>query len=146
MNQTRPPNPELISAAEPAGFGAEAPLLIVDRTDMLTRLDGDEELMVELIRLFLAECHQRVAAIKAAIDGRDGPQLAAAAHALKGAALNVSTPALAETSRILEYIGLEGRFEAAAGAWTQLLATSAAAFDALAQLDPATASGSAAPP
>jgi HPt (histidine-containing phosphotransfer) domain-containing protein len=141
MNEMKPLDPEPLLAAEQTGSGAEGPLLIVDRTDMLARLDGDEELMIELIRLFLAECHQRVAAIKTAIDGRDGPQLAAAAHAMKGAAMNVSTPALAEASRVLEYIGLEGRFEAAADAWKQLLAAAAPAFDALAQLDPTTAGG-----
>src|SRR4029077_14775060 len=84
------------------------------------RLSGDHELMVDVINVFLEDLPARLAAIKDAVTARDAGALRAAAHALKGAAGNLSAGGLFDAACVLERIGTESRMDAAGGAWRQL--------------------------
>ncbi len=95
----------------------------------MNRVSGDRELMSEVIRLFLDDCPARLAAIEKAVKSRDPEALRTAAHALKGAAGNLSATGLFEATAVLERIGAEGRMEAAEGAWRQLWAEGANVMD-----------------
>jgi two-component system sensor histidine kinase/response regulator len=84
------------------------------------RLSGDHDLMIDVIHVFLEDLPVRLAAIKDAVTARDADALRAAAHALKGAAGNLSAGGLFDVACVLERIGAESRMDAAEGAWRQL--------------------------
>ena len=82
--------PELVEAVEGAvpepegvdgGYGVGTAL----RTEVLSRLGGDRELLSEISSLFLSECPRHLEKIGRAIAEGDGEGLESAAHALKGA-------------------------------------------------------------
>ncbi len=91
-----------------------------DEEALRQRLGGDDELMADVIRLFLEDLPARLAAIKDAVDGRNAEALRTAAHALKGSAANLSAGGLHEAARVLERIGSESRMDAAQAAWRRL--------------------------
>jgi signal transduction histidine kinase/CheY-like chemotaxis protein len=105
----------------------------IDRDDVLHRLGDDEDLFTEVVRLFLEDCPVRLAAIKDAVDRNDGEMIRQMAHALKGAAGNLSAVGLFEAAGTLERLGAEGRLEATHGAWRLLSAEAALAMDTLRQ-------------
>jgi two-component system sensor histidine kinase/response regulator len=107
----------------------------VDRDQALERLGGDEGLFTEVIQLFLEDCPARLAAIKRAVDRGDADQIRVTAHALKGAAGNLSATGLFDAASTLERLGMEHRIDAARAAWRQLSAEAAAAMDALRQFE-----------
>ena len=80
----------------------------LDLDDMRERLGDDEELVSDVIRLFLEDYRLRLDAIASAIEARDPERLRAAAHLLKGGALNLSAPGVVEATRVLEAIGGSG--------------------------------------
>jgi HPt (histidine-containing phosphotransfer) domain-containing protein len=103
----------------------------IDRDDVMRYVGGDEELFVEVIRLFLEDCPARLSGIKAAVERGDAEAIRQTAHALKGAAGNLSAAGLCEAARTLERIGADGRIDAAAAAWRRLAAEAASVLDAL---------------
>ncbi|HEV8209840.1 MAG TPA: response regulator [Vicinamibacterales bacterium] len=121
----------------PAALQPPAPTVAVDREQLLMRLGGDEELLTEVVDLFLADCPVRLTAIKAAVDARDAAGIRTAAHALKGAAGNLSAVRLVAATHTLERIGADGRLEATQAAWRLLAVEASAAIDALRQMTPA---------
>jgi two-component system sensor histidine kinase/response regulator len=101
----------------------------------MKRLGGDAELFAEVSRLFLEDCPIRLAAISAAVDREDAEQIRATAHALKGAAGNISAIRLFDATSALERIGAEGRLPAARAAWRRLEAEAAIAMQALREFE-----------
>jgi two-component system sensor histidine kinase/response regulator len=91
-----------------------------DEAALLHRVSGDRELMGEVIRLFLEDLPLRLAAIQHAMLGRNAEALRAAAHALKGAAGNLSAGGLYEAAGALEQVGAESDMSAAEASWRQL--------------------------
>jgi two-component system sensor histidine kinase/response regulator len=89
-----------------------------DRDDFLERLDGDEELFVAVIQLFLEDCPEQLDAIKAALDARSAEDVRISAHALKGSAATLSAFRLAEAAERMERFGAERQLDEAAAAWT----------------------------
>jgi HPt (histidine-containing phosphotransfer) domain-containing protein len=77
----------------------------------------------------------RLAAIRAAVDSHDAERIRTTAHALKGAAGNMSAQGLFEAAATLERIGAEGRFDAADAAWRALSVAAANVIDVLTKLD-----------
>jgi HPt (histidine-containing phosphotransfer) domain-containing protein len=67
----------------------------------------------EIIGMFLEDCPVRVEAVRAAVERRDAPSLASAAHSLKGACGYLSAMAAREHAAHLEQIGRAGRMEEA---------------------------------
>jgi signal transduction histidine kinase/CheY-like chemotaxis protein/HPt (histidine-containing phosphotransfer) domain-containing protein len=104
---------------------------ILDRTKLLERLGGDEDLMADVVKMFLVDCPVRLKAIKAAADAEDAALLQREAHALKGAAANLSASKLFEIARVLEQLGAENRIEAAKAATRQLTTEATLVMDAL---------------
>jgi CheY-like chemotaxis protein len=91
-----------------------------DEDALRHRLSGDDELMSDVIQVFLEDLPVRLNAIQEAVTLRSAVDLRAAAHALKGAAGNLSAGGLFEAARVLERIGAESRMDAAEAAWRQL--------------------------
>jgi CheY-like chemotaxis protein len=108
-----------------------APIPAFDHSTLTERLAGDEQLVSDVIRLFMGDCPVRLAAIKAAVDARDADQIRLTADALKGAAGNLAATGLFEAAQTLERIGAEHRIDAAAAAWKRLMAEATNVLDAL---------------
>ncbi len=86
-----------------------APTPVIDREDALERMEGDKALLEELLVIFSEDYPSKKADIDRAVSGGDGEALRRAAHALKGAAANLSLMALRENAYQLELAGKEGR-------------------------------------
>ena len=128
--------PMLFAVVEQDGDGggvqaAAAGRVTFDEDALRHRLSGDDELMTDVIRLFLEDLPVRLAAIKDAVTGRNADALRAAAHALKGAAANLSAGGLFEAARVLERVGAESRMDAAEAAWRQLSVEASNVIDVL---------------
>jgi HPt (histidine-containing phosphotransfer) domain-containing protein len=89
-----------------------------DRDDFLKRLEGDEELFVAVIRLFLQDCPGQLEAIEAALDARSAEDIRISAHALKGSAATLSAFRLAKAAETMERLGAERQLDEAAAVWT----------------------------
>jgi two-component system, sensor histidine kinase and response regulator len=103
----------------------------LNRQEVLDRLGGDENLFIEVINLFLEDCPKRLSEIKAAVDARDAELIRTTAHALKGAAGNLSEGGLFEAAATLERIGAERRLDAAEAGWRRLSVEASNVIDAL---------------
>jgi len=126
--------PEL---AEARTAPAAASAVIFNEAELRARVDGDEGLMSEVIRLFLEDCPKRLTTIREAVEARDAVALRAAAHSLKGAAGNLSATGLFESARVLERIGAESRLDAAGAAFRALSMEAANVMDALRRFETA---------
>jgi two-component system, sensor histidine kinase and response regulator len=111
----------------PIGTGPEAPVPegtqsdgIVDHVALLAGVDGNRRLLRELIRLFIADCPQRLADIKQAIRGGDAEALRIAAHTLKGSVGNFAAKKAFATSHRLEIMGRDGKLDRAEEAYVTL--------------------------
>jgi two-component system, sensor histidine kinase and response regulator len=104
---------------------------VMNRADALERLGGDVELLADVIKIFLEDCPARLTAIKVAVDARDAAGIRAAAHALKGAASNISATSLFEAAQVMERIGDESRLDAASAAFRVVAAEAASVMDTL---------------
>jgi HPt (histidine-containing phosphotransfer) domain-containing protein len=138
---SKPIDPKLLYAVvEQGAAGMVVPAPVrrtapVDYATLLERLGGDVELVVDVTRLFLEFCPAGVSAIRTAIDNHDAGGIMTTAHALKGAAANLSADALCDAAQTLERLGSESRFEAADAAWRQLSVEAAAVMDTLRHFD-----------
>jgi len=121
------------------GGGVQVPTVApvtFDEDALLKRLSGDHELMTDVIRVFLEDLPMRLSAIKSAVTARNAEELRTAAHALKGAAGNLSAGGLFEASRVLERVGTESRMDAAEAAWRQLSIEASIIIDVLRRHSP----------
>jgi DNA-binding NarL/FixJ family response regulator len=128
--------PALFFVVEEGGDGSNAQTTppgpaTFDEETLRHRLADDDELMVELIRLFLQELPSRLTAIGEAVASRNAVALRASAHSLKGSTSNLAIDALCQTAHALERIGDEGRMEDADAAWRRLSEEAGKAIDTL---------------
>jgi two-component system sensor histidine kinase/response regulator len=75
---------------------------LIDRVSLLERVEGDQELLVEMVRLFQGDLPNLVAAMRGALEGEDMVVLERSAHSLKGALGNLSAKAAAADALQLE--------------------------------------------
>jgi CheY-like chemotaxis protein len=140
---SKPIDPRMLYAVvEDAATAVAVVPAPIDRMSILTRLDGDETLLADVIGLFLEDCPARLAAIKRAVDAHDGERIRAEAHGLKGAAGNLSATGLFNAAEILERIGAEARLDAADAAWRRLSTEAGDVLAALRQFETRRASTS----
>lgn len=89
----------------------------IDRyNELLALMEGDRDLLVELIEVFFEDAPQRVEAVRRALADRDAEALYKAAHALKGSAGNFGAPSINVVGRAnrLEALARENDLDAAA--------------------------------
>jgi len=99
---------------------ADSPLQTIDRQALMDRLGGDESLALEVIDLFRQDCPGAIARILEAIESGNAGALQTAAHALKGAAGNLSATAVSAAARALEVMGQSGNVSGAQAALAEL--------------------------
>jgi signal transduction histidine kinase/CheY-like chemotaxis protein len=98
------------------GTGAGA----VDFDMLSTRLANDTALIHTVLRLFLEDCPVQLSTLEAAVRSGNAEAIHRAAHALKGAAGNVSAGTLAEAARSLEQMAADGRLDGVDEAWQRI--------------------------
>ena len=79
-----------------------------DRAAVLDRLDGDEEMLVEVMETFLEDAPQQLRLIEEAVTASDATQIRFYAHTLKGSAGNVGATGLQTAAYWLEKASLDG--------------------------------------
>src|SRR6202012_5170942 len=91
----------------PASAGGEP----FDRAAALARLAGDEELLKELMSVFLEEYAKWMTDLRVAVGARDAARLQRAAHTLKGALDSCGASSAVGEARELERLGREGKLD-----------------------------------
>jgi len=81
---------------------------LFDRDAALARVGDDEELLTELVKIFLDDYPNSIAAIEAALAQRNASGLERAAHTLKGAVANFGADAVVQAAFELETQGRAG--------------------------------------
>jgi len=91
-----------------------------DASRAAARLGGDENLLRELLELFLADAPRMVSEVRDAIDAKDAEALRRAAHALKGSVANFGAGGAVDAARRLETMGAAGNLADARAALSEL--------------------------
>jgi HPt (histidine-containing phosphotransfer) domain-containing protein len=81
---------------------------VFDRVGMLAELDGDEELLSELIDTMRDEAPKLLHEVRVAVEAGDAALVGRAAHTLKGAVSNFGARAAADAALCLERMGRSG--------------------------------------
>ena len=81
---------------------------VIDWADALARMDGDELVLNELLRLFLQDSDHMMQRLEEARASGDLKQVERAAHGLKGASATISARAVAPLAREIEQLAREG--------------------------------------
>jgi signal transduction histidine kinase/CheY-like chemotaxis protein/HPt (histidine-containing phosphotransfer) domain-containing protein len=104
------PQPLAVTGGAPAAGADTIPALDQDRLAILRDLGPDDGrgLLPEAVAAFRRGLPAHVAGVQAAVNDGDGPALAQAAHALKGAAANIGAAAVARICAGLEALGRDG--------------------------------------
>jgi CheY-like chemotaxis protein/HPt (histidine-containing phosphotransfer) domain-containing protein len=112
-----------------SGNAKEAPLvstppvlpgLPFDPTEVLRRMEGDRDLLRELVELFAAQAPRSIAEIHRCLEARDAGGLERAAHLIRGSALNFGMSPAAEAAFMLERLGRSGVLNGAATSLSEL--------------------------
>ena len=107
------------------------PIPPLDRATMLARLDGDVELLEEVVKLFTAEAPVLVDALRAALASRDSRAIVRAAHTLKSCMSQVGADDAAAGALVIEKLGTRCRVDEAASHFAALEARVAAVLAVL---------------
>ncbi|MCF7810316.1 response regulator [bacterium] len=73
--------------------------------DILNRLGDDEEILVEILEVFIEDIPKQIEIVREALIQQDSEQIRSQAHTLKSACGNVGAQSLQELSRMLEEAG-----------------------------------------
>ena len=91
-----------------------------DKSSLLDRLCGDEELAREIVGIFLEDSPQQIASLKDALERNDAEGVRLYAHSLKGSSGNVAAQALHAVALQLEQAGRSGDLPKAAALLPEL--------------------------
>jgi PAS domain S-box-containing protein len=86
---------------------------VFNRDAVMTRVDGDEELLQEIVELFLEDAPRQIERLKAALEAGEAALAQRQAHTLKGAAANVGAETLSGEALRIELAAKEGQLAAA---------------------------------
>jgi PAS domain S-box-containing protein len=90
-----------------------SPACAVDREALLNRVGGDEEVLREVVRIFLEDTPLQLEAMGKALVDRDAPTLRRLAHTLKGSSGTAGAVALQSAALALETAAAAGDFDSA---------------------------------
>ncbi|RUM46616.1 MAG: hypothetical protein DSY80_01830 [Desulfocapsa sp.] len=94
-------------------LSVNADLPVFDRSDLLSRMMDNEELIKVVLDAFMADASSLVADIELAGTENDPAALTLAAHSLKGAAANISAMQLSDLSAQIEMLSRNNDLETA---------------------------------
>lgn len=84
---------------------------IFDRDELMERIGNDEELMEQLIDLFLEDYPKRMAEIETGLSEKESEKVRKAAHTLKGMSGNLAFHQVYHTAKNLENTALEKKMD-----------------------------------
>jgi len=120
--------------SEPESTSAMAANDVMDRAELLSRLEGDEQLLRELIDAFLDESGPLMQQVSEAVTSQDAGGLERAAHKLKGTVSIFGSRAATQAALVLETMGRERDLRHAEEALPRLKEQMEALEKALAEL------------
>jgi HPt (histidine-containing phosphotransfer) domain-containing protein len=82
-----------------------------DRAAALDRMDGDEDLLLELAQIFVDDVREQTTRLRAAVAARNPVEVQKSAHALKGAASNFHAAPTVAAALALETLGRAGSLD-----------------------------------
>jgi HPt (histidine-containing phosphotransfer) domain-containing protein len=106
----------------------------IDRVSLLERVEGDQELLAEMIHLFQEDAPNLLGAMRDALQRSDMVVLERSAHSLKGAASNLSAKATAASALQLEKDAKNRDAESAKGSLVEVERAVKQLLPALAEL------------
>lgn len=107
-------------ALSQADSGTSSHYAVFDCQAALERVEGDSDLLREMVAVFLESCDAMLGDIRRAAISRDARGLERAAHALKGCLANLSADEAWQSAALVEKLGREGVFDGLSEAWAQL--------------------------
>jgi len=97
----------------PGDLSGESNLPVFDRSDLLSRMMDNEELVKVVMDAFMTEASSLIQDIEQADTENDPASLTMAAHSLKGAAANISAKQLSDLSAKIEILSRNNDLETA---------------------------------
>ncbi len=92
----------------------EQGLIMFDHSIALEAVDGDNDILAEVVEIFLKQDYPRhLQNLVAAVEARDGELMRKAAHGLKGALVSFGASAAAATALQLQEMGTLGEMDLA---------------------------------
>ncbi len=85
--------------------------IVFDKNRALNIIGGDEELLREILEIFIIDAPQQMGEIKEAVNSRNAGELVKSSHKLKGAVSNFGENATFKTVLKLETVGRENRLD-----------------------------------
>ncbi len=129
-----PPGPTVRAEATEGAAAAPVDPSVIDRNAALQKLAGDEELLVEIIDLYLEDAPAVFARLQAAVQAGDAEGVWKAAHRIKGSVGSLSATRAFEAARELESLGRQSDLAAVPVAFATLEAEMNRLAGALAEL------------
>jgi len=104
-----------IQAADSAHAESTIPAnpVVFDKTAALTRIGGDEEVLQEILNIFISDAARQIEALSMAFEMGNASRLRSQAHTLKGASGNAGAYAVQEIAQQIENVGGQGQLESA---------------------------------
>ncbi len=99
---------------------SDAQQVAFDRSDLLGRLDNDEELLEEILAAYVEDIPLQIASLEEAINAQDIALVCRQGHTIKGASGNVGALAMRDASFKIEAAGKLGDMEQAAAIFEQI--------------------------
>ena len=124
---SKPVTPQALAGVLEKWLPAEKAVVVFDRTALLERLMGDEELVRTVQNMFLETIPGQIELLRGCLEAGDTPGAERQAHSIRGAAANVSGEALRAVAFEMETAAKAGDLAAA----TARLADLQAAFNRL---------------
>ncbi len=86
---------------------------VFNRKELLDRLDGNEELLVEIVEVFLGDIPLQMEKLKEALQNGEAAVIQRQAHTMKGAAANINAESMRQAAWEVEMAAKEGNWEKA---------------------------------
>ena len=104
---------DAVAVPKPADISAAHGENVLDRAALLDTLDGDEDLLNEILRIFLNDMPAQLAALREALSTEDADGARRHVHTIKGAAANVGARQMRACTAKLEEMGRTAQFAGA---------------------------------
>jgi CheY-like chemotaxis protein/HPt (histidine-containing phosphotransfer) domain-containing protein len=102
------------ASAAPDSVVPPAPVALLDRTEVLERVDQDRVLLAELTSLFSGQSRDLLGQLRGAAAAGDAPTIERVAHTLRGSVANFGAHSVAQTALALELAARNGSLSDAA--------------------------------
>lgn len=83
-------------------------MAVFERSMALIHVGDDEEILAQLLQMFLEQAPERLAQVEGALRERDAKTLEREAHSLKGTAATLGMPELRDAAYTVERLGAAG--------------------------------------